>query len=83
VRSWFTSLPGSFDTVAAARIAAGVGASAGIAGLDGVTKHDPAALGTRHGALDHDQAAVGVGLDDLQVLRGDALSPCGRPSSCP
>jgi hypothetical protein len=41
--------------------------------IDGVTQHDPAALGAGHGALDHDQATVGVGLDDLQVLRGHAL----------
>jgi hypothetical protein len=33
---------------------------------------DPAALGARNRALDHDQAALDVGPDDLDVLRGDA-----------
>ena len=36
--------------------------------LDG----DPATLGAGNGALDHDQATIAVGLDNLQVLRGHA-----------
>src|SRR5690606_22812268 len=34
--------------------------------------HDPGALGTRNRAADQDQAAIGVGRDDLDVLRGHA-----------
>src|SRR5262245_37408558 len=41
--------------------------------LHGVAHHDPAALGAGHGALDQDQAALDVGLHDLEVERGDAL----------
>src|SRR6185503_20081 len=39
--------------------------------LDGVADLDPATLGARNGAFDHDQAAHDVGLGDAHVLRGD------------
>src|SRR5690606_5791391 len=39
--------------------------------LHGVADLDPRALVTRDGALDHDQAAVGVDAEDGQVLGGD------------
>ena len=72
------------SVLAAARIAAGFGALAGSADLDGVADQDPGALRARNRAADQDQAAVGVGRNDLEVLRGDARRrPCGRPSSCP
>jgi hypothetical protein len=45
------------------------------AGLDGVTNDDPGALGARYRALDQDQAAVGIGRDDFEVLRGHAGLP--------
>src|SRR3984893_14449204 len=38
--------------------------------LDRVAHRDPAALGARHGAFDHDQAARHVGLHDLEIERG-------------
>src|SRR5579871_3210837 len=40
--------------------------------LLGVAHQDVAAVGPGYGALDHDQAALGVDRDDLQVLGGDA-----------
>src|SRR5690606_26592442 len=39
--------------------------------LHGVADLDPRAFVTRDGALDHDQAAVGVDAEDGQVLGGD------------
>ena len=41
--------------------------------LHRVTHRDPAALDARNRALDQDQAALDVGLDHDDVLRGDAL----------
>src|SRR5436309_15082254 len=41
--------------------------------LHGVTHRNPAALGAGHRALDHDQAALDVGLYDAKVQRGDAV----------
>src|SRR5580692_8961144 len=41
--------------------------------LHRVTYRDPAALGARHGAFDHDEAARHVGLHDLEIERGHAL----------
>src|SRR6185437_7529043 len=41
--------------------------------LHRVAHGDPAALGARHRALDHDQAALDVELNDLQVERSDAV----------
>src|SRR5580704_14235922 len=38
--------------------------------LHGVTHRDPAALGARHGAFDHDEAARNVGLHDFEIERG-------------
>src|SRR6204780_4876272 len=38
--------------------------------LHRVTHRDPAALGARHGAFDHDEAARHVGLHDLEIERG-------------
>src|SRR5690606_29821812 len=40
--------------------------------LHRVLDHDPGALGAWNRTLDHDQATFHVGLDDLDVLRGDA-----------
>ena len=40
--------------------------------LHGVADQHPATLGAGNCALDHDEAALDVGLDDLQVLRRDA-----------
>ncbi len=39
--------------------------------LHRVAQQHPAAFGARHGAADHDQPALGVGLDHAQILRGD------------
>src|SRR3979409_2469565 len=41
--------------------------------LDRVPERDPAALGTRHRALDQDQAALDIGLHHLEIERGDAI----------
>src|SRR4029079_14288582 len=41
--------------------------------LDRVAHGDPAALGARHRAFDHDEAALDVGLHALEIERGDAL----------
>src|SRR4051812_26021906 len=38
--------------------------------LHGIAHDDPAALGARHRALDHDQAAIDIGLHDAQIERG-------------
>ena len=38
--------------------------------LDGVLDQDPALLAARHRALDQEEAALGVGDDDLEALRG-------------
>src|SRR5690606_11297524 len=40
--------------------------------LHGVLDHDPGTLRARDRTLDHDQATFHIGLDDLDVLRGDA-----------
>ncbi|GFO82601.1 MAG: hypothetical protein A49_22280 [Methyloceanibacter sp.] len=40
--------------------------------LDRVAEQNPAALGARNGPADHDETALGIGLDHTQVLRGDA-----------
>src|SRR5689334_4730568 len=41
--------------------------------LHRIAHHDPAALRTRHRALDEQQAALDVGLHDAQVLRRDPV----------
>src|SRR6185437_14507621 len=41
--------------------------------LGGIAHQDIAALGAGHGAFDHDEAALGVALDDAQILRGHAM----------
>src|ERR1051325_9971182 len=41
--------------------------------LHRVPHRDPAALGAGHGAFDQDEAALDVGLHDLEIERGDAL----------
>src|SRR5271166_3250701 len=41
--------------------------------LHRVAKRDPAALVSRHGALNQDQATLGIGLHDLEIERGDTL----------
>src|SRR5687768_1470734 len=41
--------------------------------LHGVAHRDPAALGAGHRTLDQDEAALDVGLHDLEVERGDAI----------
>src|SRR5262245_16485879 len=41
--------------------------------LHGIAHRDPAALGAGHRALDQDQAALDVGLHDLEIERGDTL----------
>ena len=41
--------------------------------LHRVAHGDPAALGAGHRALDQDEAALDVGLHDLEIERGDAL----------
>src|SRR4029077_3383084 len=41
--------------------------------LHRVAHRDPAALDARHRALDHDEAALDVGLHDLKIERGDAV----------
>ena len=40
--------------------------------LDGVANQDPCALGARNRAADQDQAAIRIGRNDLDVLRGHA-----------
>jgi hypothetical protein len=56
-----------------ARSAAGFGASFRQRDLGGVAHHDPCTLRTAgDGAADEDEAAIDVGRDDLDVLRGDA-----------
>src|SRR5262245_44237981 len=41
--------------------------------LHGITHRDPAALGAGHRALNQDQAAINVGLHDLQIERGHPI----------
>src|ERR1700692_2128969 len=41
--------------------------------LHRVAHRDPAALGARHGAFDHDEAARHVGLHDLEIERGHTV----------
>src|SRR5437868_3268221 len=41
--------------------------------LHGVAHRDPAALGAGHRALEHDEAALDVGLHDAEIQRGDAV----------
>src|ERR1700675_882 len=41
--------------------------------LHRITKSDPAALVSRHGTCNQDQATLDIGLHHLQVERGDAL----------
>src|SRR6476659_205643 len=41
--------------------------------LDRVPQRDPAALGTRHRALDQDEATLDIGLHHLEIERGDAV----------
>ena len=47
--------------------------------LDGVTHHDPTALGARHRAFDEDQAALDIGLTRLRrfsvVMRSTPIWP--------
>ena len=51
--------------------------------LHRVAHRDPAALGAGHRALDQDEAALDVGLHDLEIERGDALDAHDdRASSC-
>src|SRR6185312_9103557 len=40
---------------------------------DGVAHHHPAALGTRHRAADHDEAALDVDFGDFEILRRHAI----------
>ena len=51
---------------------AGLGRLLGQRPLDGVAHQHPAALGARHGAAHQHEPALLVGLDDLEVQRGDA-----------
>ena len=41
--------------------------------LDGIAHHHPAALGARHRAADHDQAALDIDLGHFQILGGDIV----------
>src|SRR4249920_3439828 len=41
--------------------------------LGRIAHPDPAALGARNGAFDEDQAALDIGLHDLEVERGDTV----------
>src|SRR5215212_897066 len=41
--------------------------------LYSVAHRDPAALGAGHRALDHDEAALDVGLHDAEIQRSDAI----------
>src|SRR5690242_18426602 len=41
--------------------------------LDGIAHHHPAALGARHRAADHDEAAFDIDLGDFEVLRRHAI----------
>ena len=41
--------------------------------LDGIAHGDPAAAGAGNGTLNQDETALDVGLDDLEVERGDAI----------
>src|SRR5438105_209224 len=54
---------------------AGLGCLLGQMLFHRVAHRDPAALGARNRALDQDQAALDVGLHDLEIERGDALDP--------
>src|SRR5580698_4292959 len=41
--------------------------------LHRIAHRDPAAFDARHGAFDHDQAALDVGLHHFEIERGDAI----------
>src|SRR5262249_4134126 len=41
--------------------------------LDRIAHHDPTAFGTGHGALNQNEAALGISLHDAQIEGGDAL----------
>src|SRR5579872_2395441 len=41
--------------------------------LHRIAHRDPSALGAGNGALDQDQAALDIGLNDAQIERGDAI----------
>ena len=76
---WMPNIASSSSTVPASLPARSFSVISAIAqpsftaALDGVADDDDAAVGTRDRALDEQQVALGVGLDDLQVERGHLL----------